>query len=117
MGHSYLSTVFETAGLSPGKFYSQSAEKIEKKRKRDLCNKNSLTSKRRRLNLTQNKSIHQLTNEMKEGKTYETSIGLQNSQEDDVSVIPDIVFEPLYQPVDCTQQTYILYFLIWKPTH
>ncbi len=110
MGHSYLSTVFETAGLSPGKFYSQSAEKIEKKRKRDLCNKNSLTSKRRRLNLTQNKSIHQLTNEMKEGKTYETSIGLQNSQEDDVRVIPDIVCEPLYQPVDCTHQTYIFVF-------
>ena len=96
-GRTYLSVVYEKAGLSPGKFYKRQAASVDRKRKRNNELKTSKESKRRKLKYTQEKTVSQRTNELREGTTYQSHVDLNHnaSQADLTTRIPPAVKHPV----------------------
>ena len=98
-GHKYLSDVFVSAGMSPGRYYTEHSEKQDRKVKRDSYYHTSVPFKRRRLSFSQHMSEAQKSNELREGKTYMKGVDSEAILEDDISTIPAPIEAPIYRPV------------------
>ena len=73
-------------GLSPGKILKKSSTIRDKIKKYRKLRSETVSFKRRRLQLKQNNSSHQ--QEFREGTTYQTNICLSNPNENDCTEIP-----------------------------
>lgn len=81
IGYSYINSTLNHLGIEPGNICITHNSKLDKKREKDNNRKSLKTCKVRR-HLLQNERITKNTkNEVKEGKTYETGIGLNLSTE------------------------------------
>ncbi|KAK3083329.1 hypothetical protein FSP39_019577 [Pinctada imbricata] len=96
-GRSYISKVNKMAGISPGKFTESHADK-QYKRRLKVEEKSKLPStKRRRMQLKQERNMTQCALQTSEGDTYESEIGLRDDV--DIEKIPDPVPRGNFKPV------------------
>ena len=110
-GSNYMSTVFQSVGISPGKFYKQHSEKSNKKRAYIGEYKRTASFKRRRLTFMSEKSSEQVSNELREGKSYESRIDTENISHEDVEVIPPPLESPSYKALSCKNPTKVFFDL------
>lgn len=109
-GSGYLSKVFSSACISPGKFYNKHAARVDRKRKMDNDFHQTLSYKRRKLEFA-NKSSEQLrSSELREGTTYQTCVDLSDDRQD-VSEIPGPVPKPKYKCLDNKNVTIVCFDL------
>ena len=76
VGYSYVSRVLEALNIEPGYFCESNAAAMDKKLLNDRNRKSKKNFKYRRNQLHNQKTSQTLRKEAKEGKTYETSVGL-----------------------------------------
>ena len=76
VGYSYVSRVLEALNIEPGYFCESNAAVMDKKLLNDRNRKSTKIFKYRRTQLHNQKTSQTLQKEAKEGKTYETSVGL-----------------------------------------
>ena len=76
VGYSYVSRVLEALNIEPGYFCESNAAVMDKKLLNDRNRKSKKNFKYRRNQLHNQKTSQTLRKEAKEGKTYETSVGL-----------------------------------------
>ncbi|XP_062615434.1 uncharacterized protein LOC134277168 [Saccostrea cucullata] len=90
-------TVNEEAGLSPGKYTQKYAAKQMKQRLRIEERSKLPSTKKRRVQLKQERNVTQCAFQALEGDTYESEIGL--ADEVDIEQIPDPVPRGVFKPV------------------
>ncbi|XP_033759588.1 uncharacterized protein LOC117341837 [Pecten maximus] len=91
------SSVNKEAGLSPGKFTEIYAEKQGKRRLKVEKKSKLPSTKRRRMQLKQERNLTQCASQALEGDTYQSEIGLE--EQVDIEKIPDPVPRGNFKPV------------------
>ena len=76
VGYSYVSRVLEALNIEPGYFCESNGDLMDKKLLNDRNRKSTKSFKYRRNQLHNQKTSQTFRKEAKEGKTYETSVGL-----------------------------------------
>lgn len=89
--------VYEEAGLSPGIHTKKHADKQFKRRLKVGERSRLPSTKRRRLQLKQERNVTQCALQALEGDTYQSEIGL--ADEVDIEQIPDPVPRGIFKPV------------------
>ena len=82
--YTYISSTLEALNIEPGNFCEMYGEKMTNHVQKDKLRKSSLAYKRGRANARRQNSAQTAKKEAKEGKTYETGIGLNL----DLSILP-----------------------------
>ena len=96
VGEGYLPLVYQGLGLSPGRVTKISASRIDSEAGRRRSRQSTKAYKRRRLDLKQQNYSSSGQKELREGVTYQSSIGLECgglAQSDTIS-IPSMVSQP-----------------------
>ena len=99
LGSTYLSKVYETCGLSPGSRFQSHATKTDKRKRQTNLYKTSVEYKRRRLDFSAYKTNAQSSQEVREGRTYESNVGLSSASADNYE-IPAPVPVPSYHEIE-----------------
>ncbi|XP_076071750.1 uncharacterized protein LOC143043225 [Mytilus galloprovincialis] len=98
-GYAYVSEVHASMGLSPGEETIKRSSKINMKRKKTKEKAKTKEAKRRRFFLKQTRTSKTASKEIREGKTYESEIGLKSEVPDkesqEIPEIQDIIKIPL----------------------
>ena len=110
-GNTYLTDVFTSAGISPGSFYSKHGQRVDRKRVYMNEYRSTTEFKRRRLQFKQVKSTERLSNELREGKTYESRVDFQTIESEDIETIPPPTESVLYKPVTYTNPNFVYFDL------
>ena len=98
-GESYLSTVYQNSGLSPGTATVKHAHSMDKITEKRRLRQGSKKFKRRRLDLKQSNYAASGQKELREGVTYLSSVALTSINEAATTSIPDIVVEPVVERI------------------
>ncbi|XP_061190006.1 uncharacterized protein LOC133197832 [Saccostrea echinata] len=106
IGKSYIQEVNDQLNMLPRAYTEMAVEKMDRKRKLQKIRQSSAEYKKRRCEIRKSSSQDQGSKEVREGKTYEASVGLEEMDEDqDINSIPSASVEPERIPVtntDCT---------------
>lgn len=109
IGHLTIGKVYDTLMLSPGMHTNVHERRVSRKREKEKLRQSTVECKRRRHELKKLKSSQISTSEIKEGKTYESGVGL-SCADAVIEEIPDCT--PASKPVSVPTHTdsNLLYF-------
>ncbi|XP_070549688.1 DNA polymerase III PolC-type-like [Ptychodera flava] len=105
-----LKQVYEKIGLSPGRYTKTHSEKSEQVRKRQKDVQTAVKFKRRRIELKENRYKSNSSQEVREGASYKTNIGLTVPLPD-VEEIPGPVTVPLRIPIQHDNVSFVVFDL------
>ncbi|XP_076082975.1 uncharacterized protein LOC143054015 [Mytilus galloprovincialis] len=108
-GYGYVSKVSEAAGLSPGNETIKRAIRLNGKRDKKSERAKTKQHKKRRINLKKERSVKSTGVEMREGRTYESEIGMDNEQLDEE--IPAPMNASLCIPIDISTAPLVVFDL------
>ncbi|XP_062567511.1 uncharacterized protein LOC134229741 [Saccostrea cucullata] len=112
IGKSYIQEVNDELNMSPGAYTEKAVEKMDRKRKLQKIRQSSAEYKKRRCQIRKSSSQDQGCKEVREGKTYETSVGLEKmDEEQDINSIPSATVEPERIPLRNTDSTFVYFDL------
>ncbi|XP_070555170.1 uncharacterized protein [Ptychodera flava] len=111
-GYSYVSSVNERIGMSPGKYCVSRASYLDNQERKRRMKSQTRCAKKRRIELKANKYLRQSVQELREGDTYTTGIDLVQKTQD-IQEIPSPSTEPVPQPIELTDQPVV--YLTWRP--
>ncbi|XP_070561918.1 uncharacterized protein [Ptychodera flava] len=107
-GYSYVSSVNERIGMSPGKYCVSRASYLDNQERKRRMKSQTRCAKKRRIELKANKYLKQSVQELREGDTYTTGIDLVQKTQD-IQEIPSPSTEPVPRPIELTDQP-VVYF-------
>ncbi|XP_062576641.1 uncharacterized protein LOC134238537 [Saccostrea cucullata] len=108
----YIQEVIDELNMSPGAYTEKAVEKMDRKRKLQKIRQSSAEYKKRRCQIRKSSSQDQGCKEVREGKTYETSVGLEKmDEEQDINSIPSATVEPERIPLRNTDSTFVYFDL------
>ncbi|CAG2238604.1 unnamed protein product [Mytilus edulis] len=108
-GYGYVSKVSEAAGLSPGNETIKRAIRLNGKRDKKSERAKTKQHKKRRINLKKERSVKSTGVEIREGRTYESEIGMDNEQLDEE--IPAPMNASLCIPIDISTAPLVVFDL------
>ncbi|XP_052080738.1 uncharacterized protein LOC127718722 [Mytilus californianus] len=108
-GYGYVSKVSEAAGLSPGNETIKRAIRLNRKRNKKSERAKTKQHKKRRINLKKERSGKSTGVEIREGRTYESEIGMNNEKLDEE--IPAPMNASLCIPIDISTAPLVVFDL------
>ncbi|XP_065941597.1 uncharacterized protein [Magallana gigas] len=89
IGYGYVTDVCQSVMLSPGEITKKISEEYDRKREKARERESTIQFKKRRREKKEQQSNHQKTCEVREGKSYETAVDMNNNIcSDDICEIP-----------------------------